>query len=202
MFIGHHAGGGESMMRSTSRAWLGWRRVTAACIAGGAVLAAGCQGTIHDRWAKESDSVTAWGPRLSGLPIAVHGSIPGADQDGTRALVAASAAPASVEGVAGAPGASVPRIVLYVGGDRLPTDATYCAVAPTLRTVRIRAGKVMMAAALCDGPRLVVTSRQEFGVAAVSAAHLPHTLKSIRARLLYALSMSRGQIPAEGTGYS
>jgi hypothetical protein len=142
---------------------------------------------------------------LAHLPIAVHGSIPGTDQNGTRALVEATEVLGKVIGAgADAAGDNVPRIVLYIGGDMLPTYATYCTAVPTLRTASARAGsdKIMMAAALCDGSRLVVTSRQSFTRTAVSEAKLAGTLRTIRARLLYALSMGRSQIPTEGNGYS
>jgi hypothetical protein len=130
----------------------------AACIGESA-----CQGTVHNRWAREDDSVDAWAPKLAILPIDVHGTIPGENEDQALQRIANSTDGVRyARGEGGGSLLSAQRIVLYVGGDSLPVNTTYCDGTPTPRTIKIPAGKIMMGAALCDGSRLVVTVRQEF----------------------------------------
>lgn len=161
-------------------------------MAGAAVCVAGCQTTMHSRWAKERDSVLEWSEKLPTLPIDVHGNAPGANAGDTLARIpngtnderyAAANKAAALD--------SAQRVELYVGGNTLPVNATYCSVSPTQRTVEIPAGKVMMAAALCDGSRLVVTAREEFGVDAASSSTMPHTVETIKEKLMVALRSSR-----------
>jgi hypothetical protein len=182
--------------------WTG-KRMQIASMMAIAVSATACQGTIHDRWAQESDSVAVWSPRLEHMLIDLHGSIPGEDADRTREELLASdisVVPANLAD--GSAMGSVQRIVLYIGGNTLPMNTAYCQAAPTLRSVEIPKGRIMLAAALCDGPRLVVTARQELRASSFWKVNIGHTINEIKNRLIFALSMSPSQIPKEGTGYS
>jgi hypothetical protein len=171
-------------------------------IAVGARLA-GCQGTIHDRWARESDSVDTWTPKLGNIPIDVRGAVPGTDAEQTLERI-----PNGTDGAkyakAGNAGTllAAQRIVLYVGGNTLPINSTYCDATPKMRTVTIPADKVMMGVALCDGPRVVVTARREFALSAVMDKTMSHTIAELKYRLIFALSMSPSQIPKAATGNS
>ena len=163
-----------------------------AVMAVAAVCMTGCQTTMHSRWAKPRDSVLEWSEKLPMLPIDVHGNAPGASAGDTLARIpngttderyAAANQAAALR--------SAQRVELYVGGDTLPVNATYCSMTPTQRSVEIPAGKVMIAAALCDGSRLVVTAREEFGVDAASSSTMPHTVETIKEKLMVALESSR-----------
>jgi hypothetical protein len=167
------------------------------------VRLAGCQGTIHDRWARESDSVDTWTPKFENIPIDVHGAVPGTDAQQTLERIPNGTDDAKYA-KAGNAGTllAAQRIVLYVGGNTLPINSTYCNATPTMRTVRIPADKVMMGVAFCDGPRLVVTARREFALSAVMDKSMSHTIAELKYRLIFALSMSPSQIPKTGTGYS
>ena len=168
------------------------QRSTVALVAIAGLCLAGCQGTTHDRWARASDSVDVWSPKMASLPIEVHGSVPGADASRTVARIPNGTNAGSL--------ASSQRIVLYVGGSTLPVNSTYCGVSPTLRSVRIPDDKVMMGAALCDGRRLVVTARQEFAPAAVTDTTMSHSIEELKTRLKFALAVGPRQIPSEGPG--
>ena len=129
------------------------------------------------------------------LPIEVHGSVPGSSPAQTLARVPNGTNDAAY---AQRPGgaqslATTRRIVLYIGGDTLPTNGTYCTASPVLRIASIASGKVMVATALCDGSRLVTTARREVAPKEVTANTMAHTLNRVKSFLLYGLSSSRAQ---------
>ena len=158
----------------------------------GSIFLAGCQGTMHSRWAQEKDSDYYWSGAMQNVPINVHGTVPGTDGANTLARIEDGTTDdryaRSHDGTALR---SAQRIELYVGGTELPVNATYCSVAPTMRTVNSPPEQVMMGAALCDGPRLVVTTREPFAPEALTSSTLPGAIKAIKARLMLAVSNSR-----------
>ena len=166
-----------------------------------AVAVSGCTSTVHARWAKRQDSVGYWSPKLAMLPINVHGTVPGSEAaetlaripNGTNGDIYARKGETSALG-------SVARLELYVGGNTHPVDATYCDKTPTMRTVDIPAGRIMLAVAICDGPRLVATAREEFSPDEVSTSTMSHAVENMKAWLLYALSRSPSQVPTVEPG--
>ena len=166
-----------------------------------AVAVTGCTETIHARWAKRRDSVDYWSPKLATLPINVHGTVPGSEYAETLARIpngtnddtyTQTGATSSLR--------SIPRLELYVGGNTLPVNVTYCDKTPTMRSVDIPAGKVMLAVAICDGPRLVATAREEFSPDEVSTNTMSHAVETMKAWLLYAISRSLSQVPTVEPG--
>jgi hypothetical protein len=159
---------------------------------------AGCE-TLHARWAKRSDSPDAWSSRMATLPIHVHAQESGVDPgqivaripNGTTVGQYATAHPTSPELTA------VRRLEMYVGGVHVPTFATYCAQQPVMRTINNPGSDVMLAAAICDGPRLVATVRESAASDELDAANMPHTVERVKGRLIFALSRSPSQIPTE-----
>lgn len=166
-----------------------------------AVAVTGCTSTVHARWAKSQDSVGYWSPRLATLPINVHGSVPGSEAAETLARMPKGTNDANYarKGETSALG-SVARLELYVGGNTHPVDATYCDKTPTMRTVDIPAGKIMLAVAICDGPRLVATAREEFSPDQVSTSTMSHAVENMKAWLLYGISRSPSQVPTVEPG--
>ncbi len=174
-------------------------RLTAvAAVAAAGTCLAGCQGTLENRWVEPEDSVAVWEPRLASILIDVHGELPGVSSQEmvSRIPNATNSARYGREGHAPAL-ASLQRVELYIGGDAVPTDATYCESSPALRVVA-PPDKAVVAAALCDGTRVVVTVRQQLGASAVR--DLSGTIREVKSRLTFALSMSPAQIPTEGAG--
>ncbi|RDS84252.1 hypothetical protein [Dyella psychrodurans] len=163
------------------------------------LLLAGCQGTLHNRWVNEADSYDRWSPQMADMPIDVHGTIPGTTHADTVARVPQGTT--ATRYAAKNPQAlgleSLPRVVLYVGGDRMPTNASYCSAAPVLKTADNDRGDVMVASALCDGPRLVVRSRREVKADDLSSVQIASTLNSVKSRLLFGLTISPAQTPDE-----
>jgi hypothetical protein len=166
-----------------------------------AVAMTGCTSTVHARWAKRQDSVGYWAAKLATLPIDVHGNVPNSDYAETLARIPNGTNDAiyARKGETSALG-SVARLELYVGGNTHPVDATYCDKTPTMRVVDIPAGKIMLAVAICDGPRLVATAREEFAPDEVSTSTMSHTVETMKAWLLYALSRSPSQVPTNEPG--
>jgi hypothetical protein len=166
-----------------------------------AVAVTGCTSTVHARWAKRRDSVDYWSPKLALVPINVHGTVPGSDYAETLARIP-NGTDDDIYTQRGETSAlrSVPRLELYVGGNVLPVNVTYCDETPTMRSVDIPAGKVMLAVAICDGPRLVATAREEFSPDDVSIRTMSHAVETMKAWLLYALSRSPSQVPAKEPG--
>lgn len=160
---------------------------------------AGCQGTLHTRWAEQADTYDRWAPQMATLPVEVHGTIPGLSHAETVAHIpqGTTARRFSAEQPT-APGLTVaPRVVLYVGGDTLPTNSSYCSASPELRSVHHHKDDVMLAAALCDGPRLIDRSRRVVNADHLSAADLDTTIKSVESQLLFGLTVSQAQTPPE-----
>ena len=166
-----------------------------------AAAVTGCTSTVHARWAKRQDSVSYWSPKLATLPINVHGTVPGSEAAETLARIPNGTNDAiyARKGETSALG-SVARLELYVGGNTHPVDATYCDKTPTMRSVDIPAGKIMLAIAICDGPRLVATAREEFSPDQVSTRTMSHAVENMKAWLLYALSRSPSQVPTVEPG--
>jgi hypothetical protein len=160
------------------------------------VSVTGCLPTVHARWAKQRDSVDYWSPKLAAIPINVHGTAPDSDYAETLARIP-NGTNDDIYTHKGETSSlrSVPRLELYVGGNMLPVNVTYCDRTPTMRSVDIPAGKVMLAVAICDGPRLVATAREEFSPDQVSTSTMSHAVETMKAWLLYAISRSLSQVP-------
>jgi hypothetical protein len=166
-----------------------------------AAAVSGCEATVHSRWAKQRDSVYYWSPKLATIPINVHGTVPDSDYAETLARIP-NGTNDDIYTQRGETSAlrSVPRLELYVGGNMLPVNVTYCDKTPTMRSVDIPAGKVMLAVAICDGPRLVATAREEFSPDDVSTKTMSHAIETMKAWLLFAISRSLSRVPSVEPG--
>lgn len=89
---------------------------------------------------------------------------------------------------------------MYVGGDQMPINATYCSSVPVMRSMPAEQGKIMVASALCDGSQMVVRSRREVNASDLSTAGIVSTLASVKSKLLFGLEVSPAQQPTEENG--
>lgn len=160
---------------------------------------AGCQGTLHTRWAQQADTYDYWAPQIAALPIEVHGAAPGLSHAETVARIpqGTTATRFTAKQPANPSLAAMPRVVLYVGGDTIPTDHSYCSTTPDMRAADNGKHGVMLAAALCDGPRLIDRSRRVVSVDHLGARQLRATVKSLESHLLFGLTVSQAQTPTE-----
>jgi hypothetical protein len=143
---------------------------------------------MHTQWAEDRDSTYAWVPKLATLPIEVHDTVANADADETVAHVlnGTDASRYSLANPAAPSLAETQRIVLYVGGETLPVNKTYCDATPSMRPVKVAPDRVLLGSALCDGPRLVVTERQE-----LAGSVADNAIDDVQSRLEVALELAR-----------
>jgi hypothetical protein len=101
---------------------------------------------------------------MATLALEVHDQVPGVDVASIVANVpnATDATTSADHAVSLVEVTTARRAVLYIGGNEIPTDDSYCQATPTLHAVGKNRDGVMMAAALCDGKRLVDTYRRVY----------------------------------------
>ncbi|PXV53327.1 hypothetical protein SAMN04487785_1185 [Dyella jiangningensis] len=154
------------------------------------MLVTGCSGVLQTTWSQPSDTVQTWAPSMDTLPVQVHqqSSEPGA-------VVTPMAAP-HLTFVTASSAASVPsnvgefaarRVVLYVGGEQVPTPETYCKTTATLYSLP-KAQGVLVAAALCDGSRLVDSYRRVYSASDIQQQGWGKVVKTMKSKLLWGLS--------------
>jgi hypothetical protein len=160
----------------------------------------GCAGTLNNRWATESDTLMNWKGSMQSLPVEVHGGFGSHDAADTAQRIPNGTTPDlyPMQDHSGADLASVPRIVLYVGMNQIPTDDTYCTKTPSLRSTAVNQGEIGVAAALCDGTRLVVQARRD-----ITPEHLANhgeasVVNAIKSQLMLALSTNPSAPPLYG----
>jgi len=138
------------------------------------LLMSGCSGVLQTRWSQPSDTVAVWSPRMESLPLDVH-------QAGGEPVAAFP----SVGQTPALPTAQ--RIVVYVGGHEIPTPESYCQANAELYPVPAKHG-VMVAAALCDGTRLVDIYRGVYSASDIQAKGWGPVIKTTKSKLLWGLS--------------
>lgn len=157
----------------------------------------GCYETLDNRWVQQPDSYDHWKPMMATMPLDVHGTIPGLSlaktlqriPDGTDVARFEARHPDQLGLLA------QPRVEMYIGVDELPTNTSYCAVAPMLKPTQVSEGRIMVAAALCDGPRLVTTVSHRVHQDHLSAARMPKTIHDVESDLLFGMAVSPVQVP-------
>ena len=161
----------------------------------------GCAGTLHNRWATQDDTLEYWHDSIQTAPVEVHGGFAGHDASMLARSIPNGTTPElyPTQGHPQASLASTPRIVLYVGMNQIPADDTYCSQAPVLRAVAVDQGKVDVAAALCDGTRLVVRARRDLTPEHFAGHGVASVVHAIKSRLMLALS-TNPNAPAETNG--
>jgi len=154
------------------------------------MLITGCSGVLQTTWAEPSDTVQAWAPSMDTIPVQVHqlSSEP-------SAVVTPTAVPnltfVTASSVANAPSNvgefAARRVVLYVGSEQVPTPETYCKKTATLYSLPKTQG-VLVAAALCDGSRLVDSYRRVYGANDIQQRGWSKVVKTMKSKLLWGLS--------------
>lgn len=148
----------------------------------------GCSEVLQTDWVKPSDTADVWQPKMSGLAMDVHNQASGLDVAGLTSSVANAAI--WNEGEQGAmPTARVhmQRVVLYIGGDEVPTPDSFCTENPRLHSVRQTRNGIMMAAALCDGTRIVDTYRRTYSLEKIRGDGLAKIVEAMRDKLYWGM---------------
>lgn len=161
-------------------------RLTALAFAAATLMLAGCHATVDARWANSDDTVDHWKKAMPSLPIEVRGALP----DATNQQIA-EAIPNS-EAV-GAANLASPRLIVELGQGPKPQDDAYCS--KPMQETAVNAGtKTAMTLTICDGARLVVSSRTPLDPTKTPVSTLPKRVDNLKKLAL--IGISRSQIEA------
>ena len=158
----------------------------------------GCAGTLNNQRATESDTLANWKESMQTMLIEVHGGFASHDAAETARRIPNGTTPElyPMQNHSGIDLASMSRIVLYVGMNQIPTDDTYCSKTPALRGIAVNQGEINVAAALCDGTRLVVRARRDITQEHLASRGEASVVNAIKSRLMLALSTNPNAPPA------
>lgn len=124
-----------------------------ACALVATTLLAGCHATADARWTTADDTVYRWEHALPTLPVEVRGQLP----DATNEQIVQAIPRAHAAGQAGS--AAAARLIVDAGSDATPDGDRYCAADTPARTGTTSTAPRTLNLALCDGTRLVASSR-------------------------------------------
>jgi hypothetical protein len=163
------------------------------------LLLSGCYENLHTHWAGAGDSQAKWSGMMPGMPVDVH------SQDSSMASpTMLSRIPNATTANSYAQSHPVtqqlsqqPRVVLYIGGNQLPTSTSYCEAAPVLEPVHGAFDGVLIGGAICDGPRLVDTAQRTFKEERLASDGLAHAVDDVKSQLLFGLSVRQSKLAAD-----
>ena len=175
------------------------RRMCSMVLASLAALSAGGCATVARPLA--ADQPDEWAGRIQSVPVDVHGVIPEQTEAQTVAAID--------HGVAGKPDAkfehtglgldSVPRVVVYIGGDAVPARDRYCALGSAAnRATSVPSNGLVLRAELCDGPRPVAYARTMLAQSAPSDASVAKAIDGLKSDLVGSLPTPDPQPPEFG----
>ncbi|MHC1481330.1 hypothetical protein ACYJW8_13850 [Frateuria aurantia] len=160
---------------------------------------AGCAGTLHNRWASETDTLSNWQDSMASMPVEIHGHLEGKDAatQATDVPHGITTAGYLAQNPGQPPLDTLPRILLYVGGHQIPSDQNYCSTAPAMRSMTVKPGRIDVAAALCDGLRLVVTARYQITPQSLDREGEAAIVDQMKEHLMFALA-TNPKVPSMG----
>lgn len=163
-------------------------KLTAIAFAATTLMLAGCHATVDARWASSDDTVDHWKKAMPSLPIEVRGALP----DATNQQIAAAIPNGKALGSASDHGAdfTAPRLVVELGQGPKPHDDAYCGK-PTEDRAASSSAKAAMTLTICDGTRLVVSSRTPIDPAKTPVSTLPGRVDSLKKLALIGISRSQ-----------
>jgi hypothetical protein len=161
-------------------------RLTTLAFAAATLMLAGCHATVDARWANSDDTVDHWKKAMPSLPIEVRGALP----DATNQQIA-EAIPNSKS--LGATNLALPRLIVELGQGPKPQSDTYCSK-PAPDSAANSDTKTAMTLTICDGTRLVVSSRTPLDPAKTPVSTLPKRVDNLKKLAL--IGISRSQIEA------
>jgi len=158
-----------------------------ACALAAATLLAGCHATTDARWTTANDTVYRWEHALPTLPVEVRGQLPNVShaqmaQAIPRALPARQPADPTAA-----------RLVVDAGSELAPANDAYCAAtAPTPAATTSRT-PLALTLALCDGTRLVASSRSQVASGRNNVDDLPRQIDHLKNLMLIGIDESPAQ---------
>src|SRR6187402_1223175 len=158
-----------------------------ACSLVAATLLAGCHATTDARWTTANDTVYHWERALPTLPVEVRGRLPDATNEQIvqaipRARAASQAAPASTA-----------RLIVDAGSDAVPQGDSYCVTDIPPQASSPSRAPLALNLALCDGTRLVATSRSLVPSGRSGVEDLPRQIARLKNLMLIGIDESPSQ---------
>jgi hypothetical protein len=163
------------------------------------LMLSGCYESLHTRWAGAGDSAARWSAMMPALPVDLHSqdssvtpltalsNIPNATTADSYARSHPDAQPLNRQ----------PRLVLYIGGNQLPTAASYCEAVPALQSSSGTPDGVLIGGAICDGSRLVDTVQRTYAADRLASEGPAHAVDDIKSQLLFGLSVRQSKPPVD-----
>ncbi|HET6552797.1 MAG TPA: hypothetical protein VFG49_04595 [Dyella sp.] len=158
-------------------------------------MLAGCHATVDAQWATTDDTVYHWERAVPKLPIEVRGQLPDASNEQiTHAIPnAISAQPLKIAGSSHASNDPSARLVVEVGNGPSPHDNAYCTRQDEHQTSAGQAGPVALTVTLCDGARLVASSRSPLKPSGTTVADLSRQVDRLKNLTLIGIARSPAQ---------
>mgnify|MGYP006951077849 FL=1 len=158
-----------------------------ACALLATTLLAGCHATTDARWTTADDTVYRWEHALPNLPVEVRGQLPNVTREQiAQAFPRAIPAREPVEH-------PVARLVVDAGSDALPADDAYCATAAPAQANNASRTPFALTMTLCDGTRLVASSRSLVDPGKSNVEDLPRQLNRLKNLMLIGIDESPAQ---------
>jgi outer membrane murein-binding lipoprotein Lpp len=159
-----------------------------ACALLATTLLAGCHATTDARWTTADDTVYRWEHALPALPVEVRGQLPNLTHE---QIAQAFPRALPVREPTDHPAA---RLVVDAGGDTSPAGDAYCetpASAPASTASRTSFALTM---SLCDGTRLVASSRTRVDPDKSNVEDLPRQIDRLKNLMLIGIDGSPAQL--------
>ncbi|KLD67965.1 hypothetical protein Y883_04720 [Luteibacter rhizovicinus DSM 16549] len=157
------------------------------CTLFAAILVAGCHATTDARWTTANDTVYRWEHAMPTLPVEVRGQLPNVSnaqmaQAIPRALPARQPADQTAA-----------RLVVDAGSDLAPANDAYCAAAAPAPIGTTSRTPLALTLALCDGTRLVASSRSQVAPGKTNVDDLPRQIDHLKNLMLIGIDESPAQ---------
>jgi hypothetical protein len=158
-----------------------------ACALLATTLLAGCHATTDARWTTADDTVYRWEHALPTLPVEVRGQLPNVTHE---QIAQAFPRALPVREPVGHPAA---RLVVDAGSDAAPADDAYCAAESPGRASTTSRTPLALTMTLCDGARLVATSRSRIDPDKSNVDDLPRQIDHLKNLMLIGIDESPAQ---------
>jgi hypothetical protein len=158
------------------------------CALFAAALLAGCQATTDARWTTANDTVYRWEHALPTLPVEVRGQLPNVTHEQI-----AQAFPHALP-VREPADHSAARLVVDAGSDAPPADDSYCATPVPGQSGRVSRTPFALTMTICDGTRLVASSRSLVDPGKSTVENLPRQIDRLKNLMLIGIDGSPAQL--------
>ena len=158
-----------------------------ACALLATTLLAGCHATTDARWTTADDTVYRWEHALPTLPMEVRGQLPNITHE---QIAQAFPGVLPVHEPVDHPAA---RLVVDAGNDAPPADDAYCATPPARQATTTSRTPLALTMTLCDGTRLVASSRSQVDPGKSNLEDLPRQIDRLKNLMLIGIDESPAQ---------